>query len=67
MVFGGEASIRQMMKLRGAGWRRRRDVCPPNIKNAVKLDQIEILVPMKPTALDMGFIHDICCVLAKLP
>lgn len=71
VVFGGVSINPQMMKLRGGV-----DVLvatPGRLldlehQNAVKLDQIEILVlDEADRMLDMGFIHDIRRVLAKLP
>lgn len=71
MVFGGVSINPQMMKLRGGV-----DVLiatPGRLldlehQNAVKLDQVEILVlDEADRMLDMGFIHDIRRVLAKLP
>ncbi len=50
-------------------WWQRRDVCwTLEHQNAVKLDQVEILVlDEADRMLDMGFIHDIRRVLTKLP
>jgi ATP-dependent RNA helicase RhlE len=71
VVFGGVSINPQMMKLRGGV-----DVLvatPGRLldlehQNAVKLDNIEILVlDEADRMLDMGFIHDIRRVLAKLP
>ncbi|MBW9460112.1 ATP-dependent RNA helicase RhlE [Kluyvera sp. EC_51] len=71
VVFGGVSINPQMMKLRGGV-----DVLvatPGRLldlehQNAVKLDQIEILVlDEADRMLDMGFIHDIRRVLTKLP
>jgi Superfamily II DNA and RNA helicases len=71
VVFGGVSINPQMMKLRGGV-----DVLvatPGRLldlehQNAVKLDQIEILVlDEADRMLDMGFIHDIRRVLSKLP
>lgn len=71
VVFGGVSINPQMMKLRGGV-----DVLiatPGRLldlehQNAVKLDQVEILVlDEADRMLDMGFIHDIRRVLAKLP
>ncbi|MBM3072025.1 ATP-dependent RNA helicase RhlE [Enterobacter sp. RHBSTW-00994] len=71
VVFGGVSINPQMMKLRGGV-----DVLvatPGRLldlehQNAVKLDGIEILVlDEADRMLDMGFIHDIRRVLAKLP
>lgn len=71
MVFGGVSINPQMMKLRGGV-----DVLvatPGRLldlehQNAVKLDQVEILVlDEADRMLDMGFIHDIRRVLTKLP
>lgn len=71
VVFGGVSINPQMMKLRGGV-----DVLvatPGRLldlehQNAVKLDKIEILVlDEADRMLDMGFIHDIRRVLAKLP
>lgn len=71
VVFGGVSINPQMMKLRGGV-----DVLvatPGRLldtehQNAVKLDQVEILVlDEADRMLDMGFIHDIRRVLTKLP
>ncbi|ROP59108.1 ATP-dependent RNA helicase RhlE [Enterobacter sp. BIGb0383] len=71
VVFGGVSINPQMMKLRGGV-----DVLiatPGRLldlehQNAVKLDKVEILVlDEADRMLDMGFIHDIRRVLAKLP
>ncbi len=71
VVFGGVSINPQMMKLRGGV-----DVLiatPGRLldlehQNAVKLDSVEILVlDEADRMLDMGFIHDIRRVLAKLP
>lgn len=71
VVFGGVSINPQMMKLRGGV-----DVLiatPGRLldlehQNAVKLDQVEITVlDEADRMLDMGFIHDIRRVLAKLP
>ncbi len=71
VVFGGVSINPQMMKLRSGV-----DVLvatPGRLldlehQNAVKLDQVEILVlDEADRMLDMGFIHDIRRVLAKLP
>ncbi|EPC7252139.1 ATP-dependent RNA helicase RhlE [Cronobacter sakazakii] len=71
VVFGGVSINPQMMKLRGGV-----DVLiatPGRLldlehQNAVKLDQVEVLVlDEADRMLDMGFIHDIRRVLAKLP
>ena len=71
VVFGGVSINPQMMKLRGGV-----DVLvatPGRLldlehQNAVKLDNVEILVlDEADRMLDMGFIHDIRRVLAKLP
>ncbi len=71
VVFGGVSINPQMMKLRGGV-----DVLvatpgrllDPEHQNAVKLDQVEILVlDEADRMLDMGFIHDIRRVLTKLP
>ncbi|WP_058913890.1 ATP-dependent RNA helicase RhlE [Entomohabitans teleogrylli] len=71
VVFGGVSINPQMMKLRGGV-----DVLvatPGRLldlehQNAVKLDHVEILVlDEADRMLDMGFIHDIRRVLAKLP
>lgn len=71
VVFGGVSINPQMMKLRGGV-----DVLiatPGRLldlehQNAVKLDGVEILVlDEADRMLDMGFIHDIRRVLAKLP
>ena len=71
VVFGGVSINLQMMKLRGGV-----DVLvatpgrllDPEHQNAVKLDQVEILVlDEADRMLDMGFIHDIRRVLTKLP
>jgi ATP-dependent RNA helicase RhlE len=71
VVFGGVSINPQMMKLRGGV-----DVLvatPGRLldlehQNAVNLDQVEILVlDEADRMLDMGFIHDIRRVLAKLP
>ncbi|MBB1200037.1 ATP-dependent RNA helicase RhlE [Enterobacteriaceae bacterium 89] len=71
VVFGGVAINPQMMKLRGGV-----DVLvatPGRLldlehQNAVSLDKVEILVlDEADRMLDMGFIHDIRRVLAKLP
>lgn len=49
-------------------WWQRRDVAGLEHQNAVKLDQVEILVlDEADRMLDMGFIHDIRRVLTKLP
>ncbi|NDJ58367.1 ATP-dependent RNA helicase RhlE [Enterobacteriaceae bacterium 4M9] len=71
VVFGGVSINPQMMKLRGgvdilvATPGRLLDL---EHQNAVKLDSIEILVlDEADRMLDMGFIHDIRRVLAKLP
>ena len=71
VVFGGVSINPQMMKLRGGV-----DVLiatPGRLldlehQNAVKLDQVEILVlDEADRMLDMGFIHDIKRILPKLP
>ncbi|EKM5063077.1 ATP-dependent RNA helicase RhlE [Cronobacter turicensis] len=71
VVFGGVSINPQMMKLRSGV-----DVLiatPGRLldlehQNAVKLDQVEVLVlDEADRMLDMGFIHDIRRVLAKLP
>jgi len=71
VVFGGVSINPQMMKLRGGV-----DVLiatPGRLldlehQNAVKLDSVEVLVlDEADRMLDMGFIHDIRRVLAKLP
>ncbi len=71
VVFGGVSINPQMMKLRGgvdilvATPGRLLDL---EHQNAVKLDNIEVLVlDEADRMLDMGFIHDIRRVLAKLP
>ena len=71
VVFGGVSINPQMMKLRGgvdilvATPGRLLDL---EHQNAVKLDSVEVLVlDEADRMLDMGFIHDIRRVLAKLP
>ncbi|MBA2815114.1 ATP-dependent RNA helicase RhlE [Candidatus Pantoea persica] len=71
VVFGGTSINPQMIKLRGgvdiliATPGRLLDL---EHQNAVDLSQVEVLVlDEADRMLDMGFIHDIRCVLAKLP
>ncbi len=70
MVFGGVSINPQMMKLRRRRHPRRHPgrLLDLEHQNAVSLDKVEILVlDEADRMLDMGFIHDIRRVLAKLP